>query len=309
MKYYFELIRWKHLFVFAIAIYAVKYALLLPAEAAHNVKTSLGHVQFLLLVIAILAIMAAGFTITAIYSAACDRINNPKHHIINKYVGENDGYSLFIGLTIVGMGLGFYVSNAIDQHKLFSYFFVFSALWYVYGTALQQIAFISHLVKASLFGIVFLGIGIFELYPSMSPQNKATQIFFLDIIKDYTIFVGLITVVQHLVKNLRDIDGHHNTGWQTTAVLLGRQRTGKIAFVLSLLPIFAMVFYISTYMASQLLVAGILIAVVIAPLLYASTKLFTAKQKAEFNHIYHVYNLVFVAVALLFLLFKFFILK
>jgi 4-hydroxybenzoate polyprenyltransferase len=102
-----------------------------------------------------------------------------------------------------------------------------------------------------------------------------------------------------------DINGNYNNGIATLAVVLGRQRTTKIAFLLSFLPLFAIIYYSVTYMASQLVMVGYLLLAIVAPLLYTTIKLFNAKKYDEFRHCYKVLNVVLVTTILSLILLKY----
>ena len=292
MIHFLNLIRWKNLLMIALMQYLIKYALLLPFKESHGVLTSLSDFNFFLLVLATLLIAAGGYIINDIYDVETDKINKPNKLIINKHITENNATALFMVFNIIGVGLGFYLANGIGKAGFFSIFFIASALLYVYSTSLKQIAVVGNVVVSIVVALSILLVGIFELVPAINANNKAVQMTFINIIRDYAIFAFLINLVREMVKDLEDIEGDKKAGIQTLPVLLGRERATKIAFIVSLVPILSITYYVITYLFKQQIVVGYFLVLVVAPLIYVSLKLFNAQQKAQYKHISLVLKLV-----------------
>ncbi|WP_179334612.1 geranylgeranylglycerol-phosphate geranylgeranyltransferase [Winogradskyella costae] len=309
MAHFFNLIRWKNLLMIALMQYLVKYALLLPFQESHGILITLSDFNFFLLVLATVSIAAGGYVINDIYDIETDRINKPKQLIVSKHITEKRATTLFIILNVVGVGLGFYLSNGIGKPKFFVIFFVTSALLYMYASFLKQIAVVGNIVVSIVVCLSILLIGIFELIPATTDNNKAIQTTFLYIIRDYAIFALMINLVRELVKDIEDIDGDHKAGIQTLPILLGRVRSTKIAFMLSLIPIASIVYYVITYLFKQQLIVGYFLVLVVAPLIYVSIKLFSAESKAQYKHISFILKLVMLTGMLSLLLYKFTILN
>ena len=285
MTDFFKLIRWKNLLMIALVQYLIKYALLNPFTVSHGVATTLDHFHFALLVLATLCIASGGYIINDIYDVETDKVNKPDNVIIDKSISEKNGYTYFMALNIAGVGLGFYLSNHVGVSALFVAFFVSSALLYIYSSALKQMFLIGNIIVSLVVALSILIIGAFELLPSMTSNNSVAQMTFLDIIKDYAIFAFMINLVREIVKDIEDIDGDYKVGMRTMPIVLGRTRANNIAFALSLIPVFAVIYYVITFLFKQELVVGYFLIFVIAPLIYISIKLFSAKQKSHYKRI------------------------
>jgi len=292
MIHFLNLIRWKNLLMIALMQYLIKYALLLPFQESHGILITLSDFNFFLLVLATVCIAAGGYAINDIYDVETDKINKPNKLIINKHISEKNASTLFIILNVIGVGLGFYLSHGIGKSGFFAIFFVASALLYIYSSSLKQIAVVGNVVVSIVVFLSILLVGIFELVPAMNPNNEAVQTTFLKIILDYAVFAFMINLIRELVKDLEDIDGDQKAGIQTLPVFLGKERTNKIVFILSLIPIISITYYVITYLFKQQLVVGYFLILVIAPLIYASIKLFSAKEKAEYKHLSLILKLV-----------------
>ncbi|WP_458626035.1 geranylgeranylglycerol-phosphate geranylgeranyltransferase [Winogradskyella sp. PC D3.3] len=305
MIHFLNLIRWKNLLMIALMQYLVKYALLLPFQETHGVLISLNDFNFFLLVLATICIAAGGYVINDIYDVETDKINKPNKLIINNYITEKHATTAFIILNIIGVGLGFYLSNGIGKPEFFVIFFVTSALLYMYSSFLKQIALVGNIVISIVVSLSVLLVGIMELIPVMTEHNKAIQSTFLNIIRDYALFAFMINLIREIVKDIEDIDGDYKAGIQTLPILLGRERSNKIVFILSLIPIFSIIYYVITYLYKQQLVVGYFLIAVIAPLIYVSIKLFNAESKAQYKHISTVLKLVMLTGMLSLLLYNF----
>lgn len=309
MIHFFKLIRWKNLIMIALVQYLIKYALLLPFFESHGVLTTLKPFGFSILVIATVLIAAGGYVINDIYDIETDKVNKPDKVIVGNHISEKNALTLFIILNVIGVGLGFYLSNGIGKSGFFVIFIIASALLYIYSSYLKQMLLVGNIVVSLVVSLSILLVGVFELLPAITEANRPVQITFFKIILDYAIFAFMINLVRELVKDIEDIDGDYKAGMQTLAIVLGRERASKIVFIISLIPLLAVVYYIITNLFKQTEIVGYFLILVIAPLIYVSIKLFGAEQKSHYNHISLILKLVMLTGMLSLLLYKFILLK
>ncbi|MBV7267693.1 geranylgeranylglycerol-phosphate geranylgeranyltransferase [Winogradskyella luteola] len=292
MIHFLNLIRWKNLVMIALVQILIKYTLLLPFFEGHGVVTTLSPLAFFLLVLATVCIAAGGYVINDIYDVEADKINKPNKVIVNTYISEKVALQLFITLNIVGVGIGFYLSNGIGKSGYFVIFFIASALLYIYSSYLKQILLVGNIIVSLIVALSILLVGIFELLPVINDSNRVVQTFFFRIILDYAIFAFMINFIRELVKDIEDIDGDHKVGMQTLPIVLGRERTNKIVFVLSLIPLFSVIYYVIANLFKQQLLVGYFLVFVIAPLIYVTIKLFSAEHKSHYKHMSSILKLV-----------------
>ena len=108
---FFNLIRWQNLVLIILVQVLIKYALF----DAFNVFTKLTLFNFILLVLATVFIAASGNIINDIYDVETDTINKPEKVIVGKSISEKAASNLFIAFSLVGVGIGFYLSNVIGK--------------------------------------------------------------------------------------------------------------------------------------------------------------------------------------------------
>jgi len=282
MLHILNLIRWQNLVLIALTQLLIKYALF---NESYGVTITLNSFGFSLLVIATLCIAVAGNIINDIYDVETDAINKPEQLIVSKHISEKTALNLYIVLTLIGVGIGFYLSHLVGRSGFATLFVIISALLYVYATYLKQMTIVGNLVIAILVALSILIVGLFELLPVITPQNQQTQVTFFKILLDYAIFAFIINFIREIVKDIEDIDGDYNADMKTLPIVLGRERTGKVVFALSFIPILAVIYYVTTYLYKQPIAVGYFLIFIIAPLLYFSVKSFTADSKKEWHHL------------------------
>lgn len=288
MRSILNLIRWKNLLMIALVQLLIKYALLEP----FGINTTLDTFGIILLIVSTICIAAAGNIINDIYDVETDTINKPNKVIIGKSVSEKTGFNLFIVFNIIGVGIGFFLSNHVGKSAFFSVFVIISALLYVYATYLKQTLLLGNIVISILVALSLIVVGIFELLPAITAQNQQTQLTFFNIILDYALFAFIINLLREIAKDIEDIDGDYKAGMNTLAIAIGRERATKVLFVLSLIPIVLVATYVVKYLYKNPLAVVYFLLFIIGPLLYITIKSFNAKAKKDYRHISNMIKLV-----------------
>lgn len=288
MLQFLNLIRWKNLLIIALVQVLIKYALLLPFK----IDITLNWFGFTLLVLSTLCIAAAGYVINDVYDVETDLVNRPNKVIVGKSVSEKTANNLFIILNVIGVLIGFYLSHLVGKSGFFALFVIISALLYVYASYLKQTLLIGNIVVSVLVALSLIIVGIFELLPVITPQNQATQLTMFKVLFDYALFAFIINLVREITKDIQDIDGDHKSGMNTLPIVIGRDRAKNVLFVLSLVPILAVVYYLSTYLYKQTIAVIYFLVLVIAPLILVSIKIFSSKTKNDYQFISNLLKIV-----------------
>jgi 4-hydroxybenzoate polyprenyltransferase len=114
------------------------------------------------------------------------------------------------------------------------------------------------------------------------------------ILVDYALFAFILSLLRELVKDLEDVEGDQMQGKQTLPIVLGLQRATQVIFVLSWIPVLVLVYYTNRYfVAFDLYPTAIyMLFGIVAPLVYCSIKLFSAREKADFKHLSTVLKVI-----------------
>ncbi len=259
----------------------LKYALFEP----FNVDITLNWFGFTLLILATISIAAAGNIINDIYDIDADTINKPNNVIVGKSISEKAAFNWFVAFNIIGVAIGFYLSNLVGRSGFSIVFVGISILLYLYASSLKQMLIIKNLIVSVLVAMSLVIVALFDLLPAVTPQNQQTQLTIFRIVLDYALFAFGINLVREIVKDLQDIDGDHKAGLNTLPIAIGKERATKLAFTLLVFFTFGVVYYVITYLYKQQIAVGYFLVLVIAPLIYTCIKLFTAETKAQYNHV------------------------
>jgi 4-hydroxybenzoate polyprenyltransferase len=305
MQSILKLIRWKNLLMIALIQVLIKYALFQP----FSVDVTLNGFGFSLLVIATLCIAAAGNIINDIYDIDTDLINKPEKVIVGKSISEPKAFNLFLVLTIIGVFIGFYLSNLIGKTGFAAIFIFTSALLYLYSSSFKQTILVGNIIVSVLVAMSIIIIGLFDLLPVITSQNQQTQLTMFKILLDYALFAFMINLLREIIKDIEDIKGDTKAGMRTLPIVIGKNRATKVLFALSFVPLIAVVYYVITILYKQQIAVGYFLLFVIAPLLYFTIKIFSAKKQNELHHLSNVLKLVMLFGVLSLLLYKYIILN
>lgn len=288
---FFKLIRVQNLLMIFATQFLVKYFLFEP----FNIATSLDGFYFFLLVISMVFLAAAGNIINDIYDIQTDAINKPAKQVIGKKISESTAYNWFFTFNILGVGIGFYLSNLVSQPIFTALFILPSAFLYLYATRLKRTVLVGNLVVSIMVAMIIVMVGIFDLIPAITPQNRLTQRTLLLILIDYAIFAFLLNFLREMVKDQEDIKGDYNAGMNTLPVILGREGTNKIIFFVALLPFTGILYYIYVYLSGNISAVVYFIFLILTPLLYFMVKILPAKTTTHYRHLSLVLKIILAA--------------
>ena len=280
---YLKLIRFPNLVLLGLMQFIFRYGFL-----DHQMLVlALNDWQYVLLVLSTVFIAAAGYVINDIFDQESDAINRPQQQIVGKSISESAAYNIYVALNLIGVGIGFYLSNVIEKPSFATIFIFIAALLYFYATTLKGIVLLGNFVVAFILALSVLVIGVFDLYPMIFHGNQAQMKVLFSILTDYAIFAFLINFIREIIKDAEDVKGDYNQGIRTLPILFGIERTAKVIFALLLIAVALVAWYMNAYlMINELYMAVIyLLITVVAPLLYTLVISWTAKTQKEFSHL------------------------
>jgi 4-hydroxybenzoate polyprenyltransferase len=276
---YLKLVRYQNLLMLAFMQLIIRYGFF----KFQNISLALADWQYGLLVLSTVLIAAGGYVINSIFDQNTAIENKPNNVIVGKSVTETTAYNLYIPLNSVGVGIGFYLSNVIMKPGFASIFILIAATLYLYASSLKQMLLIGNVIVALLLSFSVLIIGVFDLYPATAADNQQEMAVVFSVLLDYALFAFILNFIREIIIDLEDADGDYNQGRSTLPITLGINRTSKVVFALSFIPVFAILFYINNYLFQLQFVTLYLMLFVLAPLLYFTVKIWSAKTKNDFT--------------------------
>ena len=278
---YLKLIRFQNLLMLAFMQLVFRYLFL---EQSY-VDLALTNFNYILLVIATVCIAAGGYVINNIMDQDTDEIAKPQNRVVGVSISETVAYNWYIGLTIVGVGIGFYLSNVIYKPTFASMFILVATLLYMYATSFKQIPVLGNVVVALMLSTSIVIIGLFDILPAIDVDNRFRMKEAFDILIHYAIFAFIINLIREIVKDMEDMDGDYQSGINSLPIAIGVQKTKIIVGVLTVISIGILAYYVNSNLFELDYVVYYAIILIVGPLIYFGVKLLNATTKKEFHHL------------------------
>ena len=278
---YLKLIRYQNLLLLAFMQLIFRYGFL----KFQNIFLSLADWQYGLLVLSTVLIAAAGYIINDILDQETDYDNRPESAIVGKSVSVKGAYNLYFVLNIVGVGIGYYLSNVIHKPSFAGAFIIISATLYMYATTLKQMLIVGNVIVALLLSFSVLIIGLFDLLPATYDGNQAEMGIMFSILIDYAVFAFIINLIREIVKDMEDVEGDYNNGMSTLPIVIGIVRTSKVVGGLGIIATLILLWYINSNLMLTKLYYSVIYSLlfIVAPIIFVVVKIWNAKEKEEFR--------------------------
>ncbi len=285
---YLKLIRYQNLLMLAFMQLVFRYLFL----AQSYVDLALTDFNYILLVIATVCIAAGGYVINNIMDQDTDEIAKPQNRVVGVSISETVAYNWYIGLTIVGVGIGFYLSNVIYKPTFASMFILVATLLYMYATSFKQIPVLGNVVVALMLSTSIIIIGLFDILPAIDVDNRFRMKEAFDILMHYAIFAFIINLIREIVKDMEDMDGDYQSGINSLPIAIGVQKTKIIVGVLTVISIGILAYYVNSNLFELDYVVYYTMILIVGPLIYFGVKLLNATTKKEFHHLSLVLKII-----------------
>jgi len=260
--------------------------------AQSYVDLALTDFNYILLVIATVCIAAGGYVINNIMDQDTDEIAKPQNRVVGVSISETVAYNWYIGLTIVGVGIGFYLSNVIYKPTFASMFILVATLLYMYATSFKQIPVLGNVVVALMLSTSIIIIGLFDILPAIDVDNRFRMKEAFDILMHYAIFAFIINLIREIVKDMEDMDGDYQSGINSLPIAIGVQKTKIVVDVLTVISIGILAYYVNSNLFELDYVVYYAMILIVGPLIYFGVKLLNAATKKEFHHLSLVLKII-----------------
>ena len=285
---YLKLIRYQNLLMLAFMQLVFRYLFL----AQSYVDLALTDFNYILLVIATVCIAAGGYVINNIMDQDTDEIAKPQNRVVGVSISETVAYNWYIGLTIVGVGIGFYLSNVIYKPTFASMFILVATLLYMYATSFKQIPVLGNVVVALMLSTSIIIIGLFDILPAIDADNRFRMKEAFDILMHFAIFAFIINLIREIVKDMEDMDGDYQSGINSLPIAIGVQKTKIIVGVLTVISIGILAYYVNSNLFELDYVVYYAMILIVGPLIYFGVKLLNAATKKEYHHLSLVLKII-----------------
>lgn len=275
---YLKLIKYQNLLLLATMLLVFRYLFLTQSY----IDLALTDFNYLLLVMSTVCIAAGGAVMQHIVNQEEDEIIHPQSRLVGNTITETSAYNWYIGLTIVGVGIGFYLANVIYKPTFASLFVLVATLLYVQATNLKQIPFVNNCITALLVAISIVTIALFDVFPATDAINKVRMGEVFGILIDYAIFSFFLVLLKELVNDLKNKHNDEMVGNTTLATRLGLLKTKIIVGVFVILILAMILYYCKNYLFELNLALYYILITMVGPLLLVGLKLINSTSTKEF---------------------------
>jgi len=217
------------------------YGLMNPANRAelqHNLD---------LLMWASFALAAAGYLINDFYDLKTDQINKPEKSPSSIIKNNAIFWSLWAALNSTAIFIGFILDKALANTHFGFLFIGISGILWAYNLSKWSKFFIGPLLISFL--VVLNLILVLEVFSAAEIKRNISE---LTPWVWRIAFLGFLTnFIREIVKDIEDINGDQNAGRQTIPIVIGIERTAKLAAVLGVI----LVLSLGAFMASALYIS------------------------------------------------------
>lgn len=220
MKPLFRLIRLPNLIVVAITQWMVAIPIIAWTAAENNLDTALNHNQLLLLILATLSIVVAGYCVNDVLDYPIDIVNHPKKVVVIRQIKMRTVYWLTAFFAIFGFICALILAFQKDEIDFLWLYPLFILLLGGYPKFFKIHPFAGNLlISTSCAGVAALvWLAERSTWGSM-PTEVKDEIGFLLII--FMAYAFLATWIREIVKDLEDYQGDMLGGRRTFPITYG----------------------------------------------------------------------------------------
>jgi len=276
---YLQLIRFQNLLLLAFMQLVIRYLFLTQSY----IDLALTDINYLLLVVSTVCIAAGGAVMQHIINQDDDEIIQPQKRVVGNTISEAAAYNWYIGFTIIGVGLGFYLANVIYKPTFASLFILVATLLYVKATNFNRIPIVGSLISALLTAISILVIALFDVYPATDAANKIRMGEAFGILVDYAVFGFFLVLLFEIFSTLKSKQNDEMLGNTTLATRLGITKTKIITGLFTAVLIALILYYCKVFLFELTLVLYYTLLTLVGPLLFFGLKLIGSSTLNEFK--------------------------
>lgn len=276
---YLQLIRFQNLLLLAFMQLVIRYLFLTQSY----IDLALTDINYLLLVVSTVCIAAGGAVMQHIVNQDDDEIIQPQKRVVGNTISEAAAYNWYIGFTIIGVGLGFYLANVIYKPTFASLFILVATLLYVKATNFNRNPIVGSLISALLTAISILVIALFDVYPATDAANKIRMGEAFGILVDYAVFGFFLVLLFEIFSTLKNKQNDEMLGNTTLATRLGITKTKIITGLFTAVLISLILYYCKVFLFELTLVLYYTLLTLVGPLLFFGLKLIGSSTLNEFK--------------------------
>jgi len=278
MVAFFNLVRWKNLLLIVYIQLLLKFVLF----SSFNIVSNLSLIQFILLLVSLLCITAAGYIINDIFDLKSDLLNKPEKVIVSKYFSKEKSQQLYKWINSIGIITGIGLALNLNKPSISLVFIGPSLLLNLYSKKLKSLPIIGNIVVSLLISFCILILFILDINTSIKSYDQRIVISIIFMLSFFAFFINLI---REIIKDIEDVNGDYKLNMKTLPILIGRNRTKIIVLFLTIFPIGLLSYIILKYSTTYNAVTFYLLFFSLLPMLFTVLKIKSAKSIKNYKTI------------------------
>jgi 4-hydroxybenzoate polyprenyltransferase len=232
-----KLIRLYNIAFIALFQVIVRYCIVLPILALHNIEPMLSDVRFIMLVVATMLIAAGGNVINDYFDVTTDKINRPTKVVVDKHLDRRTAILIHVVLTLIGVFIGLYLSFVFRKENYALLFIAVPIVLLFYSTTFKKKMLVGNLIVAMLTALTALLVVSVE-FAALAHYNGAAltdslackQAWFFT--SAFAFYAFLSNLIREIIKDMEDIEGDNAVGCTTLPIEMGTKYSKIIVILL-----------------------------------------------------------------------------
>ncbi len=296
MLSFLKLIRYPNLIMVLLTMILTKYVII-ETRGFSFLETR----SFVFLSSLVILICATGYIINDIYDIEIDKINKPEKLYISKIISIQSAWKIYFTLIILTLFLGILFSHELIHVIIF---LGTPLLLWLYAAYLKRLVLIGNVLVAFLVALPIYTVYLMDFIPlKTNVSNFDNPVSYA--IFSYVFFSFLITLIREIIKDIEDINGDKKLHLKTLPILLGRERSKRITFIISLLLFLLLIFVLKIIKEEYPTLFGYSILFILVPLGYFLHRLWNATTKKDYSVLSKLLKVIMLSGILSMLFFKF----
>ncbi|MFW6101410.1 MAG: geranylgeranylglycerol-phosphate geranylgeranyltransferase [Bacteroidota bacterium] len=290
MYAYLKLVRYPNLIIVVLTQYLMRWGILEPMLEVNGFTLQLDSFHFFLLVLSTVCITAAGYVINDYFDTHTDLLNRPREVLVGTKIHRRFAMIFHILLSIIGVGLGFYLSFHIGIPYLGVVFLLVTGVLWFYSTTYKRQFLVGNIIVAVLTALVPLMVVVFEIpmlnraYKDILLEHNVNFMFLFHWVMVFAFFAFIMNLMREIIKDIEDYEGDRVYGRNSLPVVLGVGSSKNIVTLLILIALAGLNYLYFSYLQDTVTLIYFSLFLYL-PFIYLVFKNVQASDKADFEFI------------------------
>ena len=282
----------------------MRYCIIQPIFIRYYIDLEFPTLLFMLLVLTVVLIAAAGYMINDYFDVKTDLVNRPDKVIIGKHIKASKVYLAYFVINFIALGISFYLSVSVGVTSMTFLFPLAMGLLWFYSTTYKRLLLTGNILVSIIVAGVPLLVALYEM-PLIHVKYLHYPLAYSILLKiiagwcgTYALFAFIVNLIRELVKDIEDFEGDIAFGRTTLPIAFGL-KTSKIVVATLIAVTIAIIEVVFIYLLEPNKLDMITFAyfhlLLIIPLLIAAILIFMANQKKHYTIISLIIKLVMVS--------------